>query len=352
MKNPTVRHRGLSKGFSLVELMVAMVLGLVLLAGVINTFVANRQVYRTNDNMARIQETARIVNELMGREIRAAGGNPCGTPLVANVLNNPSSNWWSDWAGGALIGYDGTQAASFRPFGNNTADRVQGTDALLILTATAREGVTISSHNPAAAQFQLNTVNHGIDDGDILMVCDSSTAALFQVTNAQPGTNTTVVHNTGAGLATPGNCSKGLGFPTVCTTNGTPKDFSGGILAQLNASFWYIGRNGNGGTSLYRLSIRGNPGSSPPSVTSTTEEIVEDVTDMQIQYLTRNGNNLANSYVDATSITDWGNSATNLVVAARATLSLQTGENVSTAGSRITRTLSFTTSVRNREVVQ
>ncbi len=345
MRNiPRIKRDDHSKGFTLVELMVAMVLGLLLLAGIVSAFVANRQVYRTNENMARLQETARIVNELMGRDIRAAGGNPCGTPLVANVLNNPASNWWSNWAAGSLVGYDDNQSASFKAFGGNVADRIQGTDALLVLSATTKEGVSIVSHNPPAAQFQVNTVNHGINVGDILMVCDPATAAIFQVTNAQPGTNTTIVHQTGTG--TPGNCSKGLGYPTVCTTNGTPKDFTGGILARFSAGFWYIGNNGQGGRSLYRLGMDGGPSS------IATQEIVENVTDMQIQYLTRNGNTLANSYVGASGISDWTNGATNLVVAARVTLTLQTGENVSTTQGNIQRTVSFTTSIRNREVVQ
>src|SRR3546814_5862094 len=63
-------------------------------------------------------------------------------------------------------------------------------------------------------------------------VC-SSDLAVFQVTNAQPGTNVTIVHNTG-NTATPGNCSKGLGFPTVCTTGGTKYQYgANSVLTKL-----------------------------------------------------------------------------------------------------------------------
>ncbi len=330
------------QGFSLVELMVAMLLGLLITAGVISIFVANRQVYRTNENLSRLQETARVVNELMGREIRAAGGNPCGTPLVVNVLNNPASNWWSNWTGGTLIGYEGNQAGP-RPFGTNKADRVQGTDAVVVISGTARDALTIASHNPGAGQLQLNAGNAGIQKGDILMVCDPFTAAIVQVNQSATQTPPiTLAYDTSGG--TPGNSNQNLGYPL-----GTPKNFTGGSLSKLTASFWYVGYNGNGGTSLYRLSISGD---GTGKVKTAAQEIVEGVTDMQIQYLTRNGTTPANGYVDASSITDWTNSAVNLVTAARVTLSLQTLEGVGVGRSNITRTLSLTSSIRNREVVQ
>lgn len=70
-RTSTRRRQG---GFSLIELMVALVLGLVLIGGVINIFVTNQQAFRTNENLARLQENARISFELTAREIRQAGG--------------------------------------------------------------------------------------------------------------------------------------------------------------------------------------------------------------------------------------------------------------------------------------
>ncbi|HIE55357.1 MAG TPA: pilus assembly protein PilW [Chromatiaceae bacterium] len=320
------------------------------MAGVISSYVANRQVFRMNENMAHIQESARIVNELMGREIRSAGGNSCGASLVANLLNDSASTWWADWSGGTVKGWDGTQNAGFKPFGSSPADRVSGTDAVLILSGSARGGFSIVQHDTASVALQLNTTNHGISANDIVLVCDPFTAAILQVTNIL-GANTTLIHNTGT--STPGNCSESLGHPGPNPCNhstpplaGTPKDFTGGILAKLTASFWYIGHNGQGGTSLYRLRLDGGP------TGITSEEIVEGVTDLQLQYLTHDGTTLANSYVDAGSISDWSDSATNKVVAVRATLTLETLEEVGIGHTRINRLLSFTSSLRNRETVQ
>lgn len=331
------------RGFTLVELMIAMLLGLMLIGGVIAAFIANSQVFRVNENIARIQESARIANELMGREIRGAGGNPCGTPLVANVLNNSSTAWWANWANGIVQGWDGNEAASFKGFGTAAADRVNGTDAILIISASAREGLTIVNHHPASAVIHLNKTDHGLSDDDIVMICDSFTAAILQITNIQ-GTTKALVHNTGSGV--PGNCSKGLGYPTDCSTaTGNSKGFTGGALVQMSAGFWYIGHNDRGGTSLYRLGMDGNP-------SITAEEMIEGVTDLQIDYLTRNGTTLASSYVAASGVSDWSDSATNLVVAARVTLTLQTLDAIGTDQQAVTRLVSFTSSLRNREQVQ
>ncbi|MEF3193875.1 MAG: PilW family protein, partial [Halothiobacillaceae bacterium] len=302
----------------MVELMIALVLGLLVIGAVVGVFISNKQAFRTAENMARLQEEARFAFEAMAREIREAGGTPCGATAVANVLNG-GGGWWN-WNNGPLIGYDGNQAGP-QPFGSGPGQRVTGTDGVLMLTASLFEGVVITDHNPSAAQFKVNTPNHDIRTDDIVMACDSQSAAIFQVTNANQG-NVTIVHNTGTG--TPGNCSKGLGLPTVCTANGTSKTFAkGGFISHYSASFWYIGNNAHGGRSLYRLGFTGAP--SPQ-----TQEIAEGVTDMQIEYLTATAGTpptLANSYVAASAIANWAD-----VIAVRITLTMETGDRVATDG--------------------
>jgi len=61
------------KGFSIVELMVALVAGLLLLTGVIQVFVTNKQTYRVAEANARIQENARFSMEALGRYLRVSG---------------------------------------------------------------------------------------------------------------------------------------------------------------------------------------------------------------------------------------------------------------------------------------
>ena len=48
-----------ARGFSLIELMVALVIGLFLIAGAVMVYSQSRKVYRTIETVARLQETAR-----------------------------------------------------------------------------------------------------------------------------------------------------------------------------------------------------------------------------------------------------------------------------------------------------
>lgn len=346
-------HRRQPGGFTLVELMIALVLGLMLIGGVIGIFLSNRAVYRQNENLARMQENARYAFEIMARDVREAGGIACGSNLpTANVLNNASANWWSNWRDG-LHGYEGSDDTFPKTFGTAAAERVNGTDAIVLHNGTSDDGVIVTEHNPTSAQFKVNTTAHGVETGDVLIVCDYKQAAIFQTTNASDS-NVTIVHNTGSPVS-PGNCSKGLGYPTVCTTNGTPYTFeNGGFLSKLSANGWYIGHNGRGGRSLYRIKLENKTVSGTPTASPTAEEIAEGITDLQIEYLYKDcSGTLAANYVPASSIpatycpsgtTDWTK-----VVAARITLALESLEKVGTGGQALNRTWTTVVTLRNRQ---
>ncbi|CAH1201262.1 Type IV pilus assembly protein PilW [Candidatus Nitrotoga sp. BS] len=62
-------------GFSLVEFMIALTLGMVVLLGVGSIFIGSQQTYRVQEDNARIQESGRYALEMIGRSIRQAGTN-------------------------------------------------------------------------------------------------------------------------------------------------------------------------------------------------------------------------------------------------------------------------------------
>jgi type IV pilus assembly protein PilW len=325
------------RGLTLVELMIAITLGLIVLASVIGVLIANRESYRTSEALSRMQENARFTFEVLGRSIRAAGGNPCGATKVANVLNDQSTIWWANWGNNAVRGFEGgnaTHDSQFpQPVGSGVAQRVAGADALILMSAALDEGVVITKHIPESAEFKVNTTQHGLEKGDIVMACDNDHAAIFQVTNVQ--NNVTIVHNTGEGVANPGNCSKGLGYPTDCgSVNGNLYTFAGnGFLAKLSAEAWYIGNNSRGGRSLYRIYL-GKSGNNP---TTTPEEVVPDVRDMQLAYLASG----ANDYTPADSITDWSQ-----VRAVRLEITTEAPD-VKFNGAALTRTWATVVQIRN-----
>jgi len=334
--------RAHAAGFSLVELMVAMVLGLLVSGSAVGIFISNRQANRATDSLSRIQENARTAFELMARDIRQAGGNPCNsnfTPM--SVLNGAAGTWWANF-NNPLFGYESNQ-----PFAGGDGIRVGGaggTDAIEIKSASSA-GVSIVFHNGSSATFFVNTVDHGLNRGDIALVCDNKRTTLFQVTNASPGTNNTVNHNPGGGVVAPGNCRNLLGAPCTAPAGDANYSFQGnGTIAQLRAERWFIGNNPRGGRSLYAAVMRNNGG-----VTAVAnEEIVEGVSDMQLSYLVADDSGatpIAADYVqaDAVAANAWNN-----VVAVRITLTMQGLETVGTNGNALTRSLSHVVALRNR----
>lgn len=330
-------HQG---GFTLVELMIAMVLGLVIVGGVVSVFLANKQSYRTNEALSQVQDHGRTAFEFLARDIRMAGLNGCvNNGRVANVLNDGpaagGSEWYADFSN-ALRGYDENETDPAVTTGTGVAERVNGTDSIQLMGVDG-SGFSVESHNPTSANFKINEATTDFADGDIVVVCDPDHAAIMQITNYN-SSNVTVVHNSGTG--DPGNCSKGLGFPTDCSsTNGNAYQFGpNSQIAKLSAGDWYIGNNPEGGQSLYRVGVS-NLGGVPTEVPA---EMVRNVTDMQITYHQAG----TNTFVDADAIgaANWAQ-----VDSARVELSLQSEMNrVTTDGQQVVRSMAMTIAIRNR----
>ncbi|BCD99525.1 PilW family protein [Marinagarivorans cellulosilyticus] len=71
--------RAASSGFSLIELMIAMLIGLIILNGVIQVVISGKRTYLDNQAISQIQENARYAIETLSREIRVAGYIGCMT---------------------------------------------------------------------------------------------------------------------------------------------------------------------------------------------------------------------------------------------------------------------------------
>lgn len=324
-------HR--QRGFGLVEMMVALVLGLLVVGAAAVMFVSTRRAGGTTENLSRVQESVRTSYDLMSREVREAGGTPCDAGLVmANVLNNAQSatpTWWGAWTD-PLRGVDGATAFDGAAFGSGVGERVSGTDAIMVRYGAPVDDLAVSAHDTATTVITTNRANHGIAAGQLVMVCSYRQGAIFEATAVNTTTGTLTHANTGS---TPGNCSKGLGVPTDCTATGTTFQFAAGsLVGRLNVVGWYIGNNGRaetGGRSLYRVTRAG------------AEEVAEGVRDMQLTYLVNGGTD----YVAEGSVTDWSQ-----VTAVRFDMtyeSPETGVTAASAAQRLTRTVGFTVNLRN-----
>ena len=87
-----IKKRRLSKGLSLVELLVAIAISVFLLGGVVAVMVNGKTQFFVEQEMAISQENARYILGEMGRDIRMAGYYGCGTEVP--VINTVNSTLW------------------------------------------------------------------------------------------------------------------------------------------------------------------------------------------------------------------------------------------------------------------
>lgn len=296
------------RGVSLIELMIALILGLLVTAAAIGMFLSNSRTHSATQSLSRIQENARIAFELMARDIREGSGNPCSNDLeITNRVTNYTANWWSNWDRAAIsrgvVGYNNGALAG----------TLAGTDAIEILAGSSA-GTMVTAHTPP--NFTVNTSTHGYATNDILMVCDNRVVSIFSATVA----GTTISH-----LAA-NNSNANLGI------NNMPLTYSdNAMIVRLMATRWYVADNGRGGNSLFRVALRGND--------TAIEEVVEGVQNMEIDYLLPG----AADYAPTVAATRWPE-----VLSVRLRLRLVGQDRDGTDGQALGRWLEHTVTLRNR----
>jgi len=280
-------------GFSLVELMVALAIGLALVIVVSYAYLGSKQTFRVQDALSRMQENARFVFETMTFDIRMAGFTGCPTTTTPiNVLNN-STDWDNDLLNFPLVGYE---AGAIPNSVTDVYGNVLRGDALTVLRGSEVEHIVaaVNGHQsaPGTALFTLTTT-HDIPRGEMAVVTDCTQQAIFQMTN---NSTTTIEHKTGIG--SPGNSSAALGTPS-----GTIYTFPGGsrIMRMISVNY-HIRNNANNEPALVRLRRAAN---SSGNAIRVVDELVEGVQDMQITYgvdTSPTQDNIADTYLRADQI--------------------------------------------------
>jgi type IV pilus assembly protein PilW len=296
----------LQRGLTLIELMVALVMGLVLLAGVVTVFIANKQTYRFQDALARLQENGRFAVTLLDRDIRRAGGFICGNLSIEQieVRNNLNQNYPYVWSfGEAVQGNDASTptGTSFACSNWNpqldasicsnsafTPKPLPGTD-VLTLRAAWDTGIKVLKQPggvPGGASLQV-TPKAPLCESDVLLVTDClNSGTVFQVSQLQvsSGHHSNVIHNTGAGQEAPGNAK-----------NGFHVNYAGrGQIVRPATRVYYVADTGRGIPALYRAEFGGGNSNCSAKGKGTAgswaggevyvEELVEGVEDFQVLY--------------------------------------------------------------------
>ena len=355
-RNARTPARRRALGVSLIELMVALVLGLIVTGSALTLVVTNRQTFTATENLSRVQESARVAFELMNRELRAAGSNPCDSSVpVFNNLVDMDANWWSNWGdlfgtessptpapdtAAGLLGYGGGQAFPDGAFGTVAGSRIAGTDAFELKAAAPISAdnaiVTIGLGSPGTDEITVSSTS-GVASGDLLVICNFNNATVFRVT----GLSATKIDLAQGGGATDNS------NPHLARSNSLIAYDAGSVVSRVRASRWYIGANGRDtdgdgvadGRSLFRASLVNNGG----ALQVSTDEVAPGVTDMQVGYLVAG----AADYADASAVGSWSDE-TNPVVAVRVELTLEGDDRIGPDGESIGRTMLYTVALRGR----
>lgn len=336
--------RRTEKGLSLVELMVAITIGLIILVAVSQIFVTSRATYTYEEGMARVQESGRFAIDFITQDVRMAGYTGClnKATTVTNHLTDPTayvSNYvigqhltghtytgsggsaLSDWTP-ALPGTDGNGIVYF------SANEVEPyTDVLVIRRGSENSIRPDGPMTPdSSAAIDITGNNGGLSRFDIVLVSDCKRADIFQLTGPASfgaGTNN-LVHNTGSG--TPGNLTQALSF-----TYGTDAE-----VMKFITRMYYISRRGGNVTTntnppaLFRKEFTGGA--------FVSQELVEGVENMRAVFGEDTDNDkVANIFNRADDVGTWGN-----VVNARVGLLVQTTTNVDAANDIKTYTVAGT----------
>jgi len=264
-------------GISLVEILIAMLLGLVLTGGILQMFSSSRQTNRVHEATARMQENGRMGLEVIARDVRMADFWGCASDIT-NIVNNldNSGAGFVDFAGG---GIGGTEGAS-------------GAPDTLILRGGFSSGLNLEPpYGPQASANIKISAGNDIQQGDIIFVSDCGQGDIFQVTNANPGSGT-IVHNTGS-TTDPGNYNvSNPGCPGAnahCLSQVYGADAS---LFNVQELTYNIGVGSEGQPALFRNGA----------------EYLDGVEDLQVLYgEDTDASSVANYFVPADQIADMNN---------------------------------------------
>ncbi|MGI5309102.1 PilW family protein [Rheinheimera sp. WS51] len=271
-------------GFSLTELMIAMVLGLLVLGGALGIFMSNQTTSRVNNSLSEVQNTARIAFQLMSKDIRSAGFSGCGNPVrVVNILN--SAQPWATWN-------DGIRGLAAPVAAINGITPTLGTEAIRVMYASGVSS-SINSHDTANAEFTL-TAPSDLNPLDIAIVCDDTLTTLFQVSAVNAAANT-LEYKTGAA---PLNCTQNLGFlmPFNCATTPVRSFPSNAMVMRFESVAWFVApsRDDSSVNSLYRAAVVG--------AQQINEEVLFGVSNIQFSYMDAT----TRQFRTANAVLNWG----------------------------------------------
>jgi type IV pilus assembly protein PilW len=297
-----------SRGFSLVELMIAVTLALLVTGGVLSVFVGSRSAFQSTSGTAALTDSGRFAFNFIQQSVRGAGYMACNTAnRQISMLNNVATPIYYSFTQ-ALGGYEanntgvaGVYNVTAAPVvGDGTvADWALGLDAALSgLVVKNNDVFVVRSTLPGtqtayvtaivdgASNFTVNN-SSGLQNNQLAVISDCAKSAVFQVRGVAPvGANSVISHNAG-------------GFPGN-NVSPFPVSFSvGSQVTAVNTIAYYIGVGADGDGALFAQTLNATSA-------FTAQELVSDVEAMQVLYgVDTTGTQTVSQYVTADLVADF-----------------------------------------------
>ncbi|MGH8250595.1 MAG: PilW family protein [Steroidobacteraceae bacterium] len=276
------------QGLSLVELMVAMALAVLLLAGVLSIFSSSKVTYLTNEKTARLQENGRVALELMVHDLRSAGYGGCAREtFFTTTLNNSADVLWN--YAQPVQGFESLGDGDYAPVLGLVLDPAPVADSDVVVVRMPerdRPAMTLAADLATVTDSpQVPVASGPITAGQIMLIADCQATTIFQASGWAAGApNGSVLH--AAGGADPGNATADFGFQYQ----------AGARLLPLETMVYWVGDNGTG-PALWRA-VDDN----------AAEMLVEGVQALQAAFgEDTDADRVANDYFAADAVGDWDN---------------------------------------------
>ncbi len=278
--NAPKHNLGKQAGVTLIELMIASVIGLVILAGAVTIFSSNNSSSSMSSGMARLQDSGRVALDILSNSIRMAGYQGCKSdsknpPVVlatiAPDIDLPGTAIW-----GSQFSSSGWAPARLPKLAK--ASPREDTDILYIQHGSGRTTTLAAAMTSNTDSLQLATNPDRLAAGDLVMVSDCQDADIFRAT--------TVTNNDSTGVATIAHATSANSqgsLNTVFTDTGGPASSALRVM-RFEATGYFIGdsdRETPGGDTIFSLF---GLDTTDPDLEPTPTELIEGVENMQILY--------------------------------------------------------------------
>ncbi len=355
------------RGFSLIEMLLAMVLGLIVVTGIVQLFIGNSQSANLIGGQARLQENARFAFEFLSSAARRAGyfgcirdaetrvwgliGNPVQLPEynVDQAVGGFDANGDGTWTPDTLNLPGGTPGNTNWGNGIDIASLDPNSDIIVfrnLREPTQTLTATMQPLEDAVVTAPGGDPGFGVDD--IVMVADCEQAAVYRVTGMNvAGNEATLLNAVNAGGASPFFQNSALVTPPAGPQVPFTKSFLGrsygadAVVGAVESTYFFIApstRANNAGDMPAALWQKVGP--------NAPVELIQGVENMQILYGvdTTLADDIPNpnQYVIASAVPD-----PRQVVSIQVTLTVNSIDRVTEDNATLRRTFSKTILVRN-----